>query len=488
MPRKKKVETAIPNTMEINTKNKKIQKLMLDNATLKRELAAMKDKVNNLLTIGESNNNRFAALDIMELETNTPTEHNEPSINIEASPNISADNNDDTDFIQVLRKKNNENNTQKKTNVAEHFQATNKLNDKSSQKKNNNNIEINVNNTEKNKTIPPIIITSNDLSTIKKLIKSQLKINNFLFKSTSDTRHALYTQTIGDYKLILSSLKEAQVECFTYTHKDEKPINLILKGLHIDYNEEEINTLLKDLKIENIHINKILRLTTKKSIRENLKLPIYIIQLRHDSTSDNLTKIKYLDNQIIRWEKLKKSPITQCTRCQRFNHSAYNCNMPPRCVKCGQNHTASECNISKNSPSEKLFCTLCKTPGHPASYRQCPVFIQQRDKHQVNKQNKLNKNITKINNISNLIKPDVSYAQCLNNNNKNSIVNSYQHKSKITNFSHEIGSNIDLQTLIPTLIELNKNVNKLCQGFQTLDKELKKQSERIDFLFENFDD
>lgn len=76
--------------------------------------------------------------------------------------------------------------------------------------------------------------------------------------------------------------------------------------------------------------------------------------------------------------KLLKSPnhpITQCYRCQGYGHTALNCNLQFRCVKCSEEHQTGECKLKAGETErETLFCVQCGANGHPASYRGCPKY------------------------------------------------------------------------------------------------------------------
>lgn len=72
----------------------------------------------------------------------------------------------------------------------------------------------------------------------------------------------------------------------------------------------------------------------------------------------------------------------QCARCQRFGHAAANCKMEFRCVKCAKNHSSGECPLGKDQVEDRstLKCALCRTNGHPASYRGCPKVQELKNK------------------------------------------------------------------------------------------------------------
>ncbi|GFU92433.1 nucleic-acid-binding protein from transposon X-element [Trichonephila clavipes] len=92
----------------------------------------------------------------------------------------------------------------------------------------------------------------------------------------------------------------------------------------------------------------------------------------------NNTKIfdlKYLSYLSIRVEGYEGKGVTQCYSCNRFNHTAQNCHMNPRCIKCGQAHQTKECPIKR---VENTYCINCKTYGHMANYSKCPLYPKPR--------------------------------------------------------------------------------------------------------------
>ncbi|GFU99219.1 uncharacterized protein TNCV_4256531 [Trichonephila clavipes] len=64
--------------------------------------------------------------------------------------------------------------------------------------------------------------------------------------------------------------------------------------------------------------------------------------------------------------------ITQCFNCNNFYHTAANCFMKPRCLKCGKDHATRNCHIKERQ--ENPFCINCQDFGHSACYTKCPKF------------------------------------------------------------------------------------------------------------------
>ena len=117
-------------------------------------------------------------------------------------------------------------------------------------------------------------------------------------------------------------------------------------------------------------------------MENNILLPICIIQVSPDSNIGKLLKINRLSYLKVSWEKIKKNDITQCYKCQRIGHTAQNCNLNHRCVKCTEPHGPGECKIKKRrrSKKENIYCVNCKNFGHPASYKGCPKHAELRKK------------------------------------------------------------------------------------------------------------
>ncbi|EFN73731.1 Nucleic-acid-binding protein from transposon X-element, partial [Camponotus floridanus] len=170
---------------------------------------------------------------------------------------------------------------------------------------------------------------------------------------------------------------------YTFTPKKDKVISILLKGLHHSYDSQEILNELKSLKIEDVGFHKVTPFKTKRSVSENIQLPIFLVQLEAGSKIHNLIKINRLCHHIITWDKLKNKNIIQCKRCQRLGHVASNCNLKYRCVKCKDSHVPGECKLSPNSIQDKnqLYCANCQSYGHPASYRGCPILLNLKKRH-----------------------------------------------------------------------------------------------------------
>ena len=128
-----------------------------------------------------------------------------------------------------------------------------------------------------------------------------------------------------------------------------------------------------------------------------------------------------------------------CLRCQRAGHTATNCKLEFRCVKCIDKHEAGECSIKKGEKLDlsKIYCIRCKSFGHPASYKGCPKFkeiknrlagkMAKRTENKVETLNKISNNLS-----SQTYRPNVSFAQMVkgNPNSQSNKVNENSQKEK----------------------------------------------------------
>jgi hypothetical protein len=259
-----------------------------------------------------------------------------------------------------------------------------------------------------------------------------------------------------------------------------------MKDLYGDYENEEILKLLQEYQRDTMKFVKVLRLSTSKSKLNQQKLPIYIVQASPDSEINEIFNIRHIDNNKIRWEKLKKQEYSQCTKCQRFGHSSINCFMKPRCVKCGKEHLAKDCDINKESPKEDLHCVLCDSRGHPASYRNCQIHLKKQELIKAKKEMQVNKQVKKItsNSVNSFVTKNVSYANVAKQNMSINTLNNNNTCSQLT--FQEVQNQLNNITQI--LGQLDKNFAMLCEANKNMQKQLQNDSERIDFLYSQFYD
>jgi len=328
---------------------------------------------------------------------------------------------------------------------------------------------------------PPINIFHQDPRDTLKLIKETLGNVTFHIKRINEDKHTLYINDIDNYNKTKNLLKETNTNFYSFTPKEEKNLTFILKGLNHTFEEKEILWELQNLNIEGLKFHKLSRFTTKRSIQEQRTLPIFIVQLTHDSKPGLLNQIKYIAHQVVHWEKLRRKDIIQCKRCQRLGHAAANCNLRYRCVKCKEDHAPGKCSIYTGKNNEP-YCINCNSFGHPVFYRRCPkiVEIKNRIANKINR-TRLDRE-KKIAKINNFVNPCFSYAEATNT----------QHTTQNKHQSQTIHDRLDADISYNTPYNLTKsnlgvklsqndvlNVNQNWKAIQTKIDKLENNIETI---------
>ena len=196
-------------------------------------------------------------------------------------------------------------------------------------------------------------------------------------------------------------------------HKENKLQSYLLKSINVNFTPEEIHEELNKLETSEIQFVRVQHFSTKLSRSNNKVFPILLVKLSPDNQPTRLRSIKFVAYQTVHWEKLeKKTETTQCRRCQRLGHTAANCNMNFRCIKCKDNHPPSQCSVPKGEKieKEKVYCIDCNCYGHPASFRGCPKIVQykQQFKDKVLKQKDLRE--AKVRALNNFVRPNIDFA------------------------------------------------------------------------------
>ncbi|GFV44661.1 uncharacterized protein TNCV_212151 [Trichonephila clavipes] len=124
---------------------------------------------------------------------------------------------------------------------------------------------------------------------------------------------------------------------------------------------------------------------------------------------ENLKKfdLKTLAHLNITIEGYNGKGTTQCFTCNNFNHSADNCFLKPRCLKCGEEHLTKDCPIKQRL--EIKFCINCQVYGPMANWHGCPCFPKP-PKGAI----KTNRN-SYTNLYSSFVRPNFSFVQITNN-------------------------------------------------------------------------
>ncbi|GFW97353.1 uncharacterized protein TNCV_3091911 [Trichonephila clavipes] len=228
------------------------------------------------------------------------------------------------------------------------------------------------------------------------------------FPTATNTHAKGYTkieaQNENDHDEITKYLKNKNLEFYTIEPPLTRPLKLVIKGLPVDIDPEDIK---KDLISKGI---KIVKTTQLKRFVSKPSLPIYMIEIARDENVSDIFQIRSCLYMQIKIDPFKKgNRITQCFNCNFFHHATANCNMKTRCLKCGENHRTGMCKIKEKIVDP--LCINCKAKGHMASSIKCPLFPKPRKSKGKSPDNNQKQNLN-----TTPITPGLLYSQVLNSN------------------------------------------------------------------------
>lgn len=315
---------------------------------------------------------------------------------------------------------------------------------------------------------PPRIIIDQDVKDTSKLLQTELGITDFEIKRNRNNTATLKLSKFEDFEKTNNILKQAESIYYTFTPKNQKVKSFVLRGLNNSYDENEVKEAIESQQIQDLKIFNVKRISTKKSIEGNFKIPLFVVQITPDSDSSSLLKIKHLDHIMITWESLRKRLYTQCRRCQRLNHVSANCQMPFRCVKCGGGHEPGKCEIKADSDRSSLYCILCNQNGHPASYSKCPKIVKHIEFIQNQQKTALAQKQARLQRSYKQVSPNVNFASIVHPNNRT---------QSQTNPSQPQFHNNDNQDIRDDIKRLQ---NTMLAMFESLDNKITKIEKKVD--------
>ncbi|KAK2578280.1 hypothetical protein KPH14_012229 [Odynerus spinipes] len=166
------------------------------------------------------------------------------------------------------------------------------------------------------------------------------------------------------------SLFQSKVPFYTFSTSQDRALVMILRGLPLI----PIPELLDEIKSKGLTPISCSVINNKNS---QSSFALYKINFPVATSIHEVTKIGFLLKTRIYWEKfLSKRLYTRCFKCQAFGHSAFNCNLPDKCVKCAGFHATSTCQKSPDTPPK---CVIC-LGEHTANFSKCPILLSYLDK------------------------------------------------------------------------------------------------------------
>ncbi|GFT20255.1 nucleic-acid-binding protein from transposon X-element [Trichonephila clavipes] len=286
-------------------------------------------------------------------------------------------------------------------------------------------------NTTKTYLPPPIMLktTEETREHMKIITTAFLNIRNKL----SGELIKLYTNNSIDYHKLLNLLDQHKFQYHVITPKDERSIKVVIKGLPSDTDINDIKTDLAEQGFTNTKVSQLIGRITKQT------LPVFMVTLPRNINNANIFQIKTLSYLSIRVEGYEGTGVTQCYSCNRFNHTADNCHMIPRWLKCGEAHQTKDCPIQR---VDTAYCINCQVHGHMANYSKCPLFPKP------SKGKTTKNNYTTV--VDSIVRPNTTYAQATNTTKPTQNKNTQQMAPRVSE-----------APAISSLNQTNRNFNKL---------------------------
>lgn len=252
---------------------------------------------------------------------------------------------------------------------------------------------------------PPIVAYRLDQKTLRNRMIKENSNKYLITKGANNNRVIIKSDNFEVYNKIINHLQERRENFFTFTPKGDRGLLLIMKGMSSDYSLEEIIHEFKSFDVAP-DIESISQLKEGDKIKFNY----FIIKLKPNILPDRVKNVRYVFNTRVYIEKFLRTDIIQCYNCQRPGHSATNCAMPTRCIRCGENHEVNQCKLERFENRKDMTCLLCRKKGHPSNYRGCS-YIRRIIQEKKEKNRVINGLVSKQKDpIMNKVKQGISFA------------------------------------------------------------------------------
>ncbi|GFT46800.1 uncharacterized protein TNCV_967261 [Trichonephila clavipes] len=310
-----------------------------------------------------------------------------------------------------------------------------------------------------------------------------LKINNNYRKQLDQLKEKfpeLTSKTSGKYiKINLESHeehkelvdfmdKDKDFQFYVLPPKDKKPIKIVIKGLPGCTKPNEIIIDLEHQGYSDCSCNQLISKRTK------LPLPFFLVTLPRNKENLTIFDLKHVGHMQVKIEGYSVKGTTQCFNCNDFFHTAANCHMTPRCLKCGKAHLTKDCDIKERQ--ENPFCINCEVYGHTACYTKCPKFPKPKNGNPITNRNKkafTSNNVVEGISFANMVagKPKNNDPQTSNTKNNNP-----ERQSHATTPLTDETNSSDFQDII-SLFKIVSNIFKQFPKLKQIIPDLKKTND-----------
>jgi len=200
----------------------------------------------------------------------------------------------------------------------------------------------------------------------RQLLTFKLDKSFTAFTNSKKRTVEIQTYTLADYTKIKDYLTGQKYNFNTWRPKQEKTIRVIIRGLVIDTDIDELKAALTE---KGFQIKQVLQL--RKNGKENSRnaIPLFLVEAVDNKVNKKLYSLTKILSQCVTVEPERWQGPPICSKCLSFGHSHNNCFRKPKCALCGGDHEISTCTHNPKTPS----CGNCKG-NHRGTWRGCPSY------------------------------------------------------------------------------------------------------------------
>lgn len=213
--------------------------------------------------------------------------------------------------------------------------------------------------------IPPIVIAPSAVDGTWPLFLMGLRdvCSEFEAKFRGDRLH-IVAANVDAFRVLQRLLTSKKVEFHTFSLPQDAELKVALRGLH---HTTDIQVILAELRAYDLEPTYV-TLLPRKSSGSKVPTNTFFVKVKKTGKWEKIWGLTHLLGVRVTLDPFDPPRgINQCFRCQRFGHGSFNCNLPRRCVRCGEGHDHGACQLPEGATP-----SCCNCGGaHPASWRGC---------------------------------------------------------------------------------------------------------------------
>lgn len=161
--------------------------------------------------------------------------------------------------------------------------------------------------------------------------------------------------------VVIAHLRAAKIQFNSYNNNESRKKAFIVRGLICDDSDDAIEQI-HDAIIE-MGVSSEVEISRFETAHQRFhpssdRVPLYRVVVAASTDDKMLLEIRTIGYCRVRVERMKKSAVIQCHRCQRFHHTTGQCNFDYRCVQCAQSHQYGSCPRLTND-NLPIVCVNC---------------------------------------------------------------------------------------------------------------------------------